>query len=255
MFMRKNRISISLPLCFFYVLIISFTSSCISNKSVIYFSNLPDTTKLQLDKLQPPATTVQVNDVLEINIGGENEQTVQYIHTYFTGGSTMKAMVDLDGNIELPKVGKIHVAGLSKDNVKDTLTKAYKEFLVNPLIQINFGNFHFTVLGEVGSPGSFDIPAEKITILEALAHAGDLTSYSERSKVKVIRDINGNREIISIDLTDKAALNSADYYINRYDIIYVTAKKVKETNENIQRVTPYIGLVASLLAIIVLISN
>ena len=106
-----------------------------------------------------------------------------------------------------------------------------------------------------GSPGSFDVAAEKITILEALGHAGDLTSYSERSKVKIIRDINGNREIISLDLTDKAALNSVDFYINRYDIIYVTAKKVKETNENLQRITPYIGLIASLLAIIALIKN
>lgn len=253
--MRKNRISISLPLCLFFVLIISFTSSCISNKNVVYFNNLPDTTLYQLDKLQPPTPTVQVNDLLEISIGGENEQTVQYIQTYFTGGAIMRATVDLEGNIELPKVGKIHVAGLSKDDVRDTLSKAYKEFLLDPLIQVKFGNFHFTVLGEVKSPGSFDVVADKISILEALGRAGDLTSYSERNKVKIIREVNGERQILSLNLTDTSVLNSPNYYINRYDIIYVAAKEVKQTNENVQRITPYIGVFTSLLAIILLITR
>lgn len=253
--MRKNRISISLPLCLFFVLIISSTSSCISNKNVVYFHNLPDTSMYQLQTLQPPTPTVQVNDLLEISIGGENEQTVQYIQTYFTGGPIMRTTVDLDGNIELPKVGKIHVAGLSKDNVRDTLTKAYKEFILDPLVQVKFGNFHFTVLGEVKSPGSFDVIADKISILEALGRAGDLTSYSERNRVKIIREVNGEREILSLDLTDKATLNSENYFISRYDIIYVAAKGVKQTNENVQRITPYIGIFTSLLAIILLITR
>jgi polysaccharide export outer membrane protein len=137
--------------------------------------------------------------------------------------------------------------------VRDTLTKAYKEFLVDPIVQVKFGSFHFTVLGEVKTPGSFDVPSEKVTILEALGRAGDLTTFSERSKVKIIREVNGEREILSLDLTDKAVLNSPNYYIYPYDIIYVTAKEIKQTNENIQRITPYIGIVTSLLAIVLLI--
>ena len=177
------------------------------------------------------------------------------MQAYFTGGQSLKAMVDIEGNIVLPKVGKIHVAGLSKEAVTDTLTNAYKEYLVDPIIQISLDNFHFTVMGEVGSPGSFNLPVEKMTILEAIGQAGDMTSYSQRDKVKIIRDVNGNRQIISMDLTDTTFLNSPNYYIRRHDIIYVTPKYIKQTNDNLQRVSPYIGIAASVLSLIFLISR
>src|SRR5689334_18309118 len=128
-----------------YVCVMVSGSSCISTKSLQYFNNLPDSTKIQLNSLQPPPFVVQVNDILEINIGGENEKTVQYINQYFTGGGAMQAAVDIDGNIELPKIGKFKVAGLSKEQVKDTLTNAYKAYLVNPIVNIKFGNFRFSV--------------------------------------------------------------------------------------------------------------
>src|SRR5947208_11415404 len=93
-------------------------TSCISTKSSTYFNNLPDSSRIQLESLQPPVFLVQVNDLLEISIGGENEKTVQYINQYFTVGGAMQVTVDIDGNIELPKVGKFKVAGLSKEAVR-----------------------------------------------------------------------------------------------------------------------------------------
>src|SRR5689334_2594541 len=117
------------------------TCSCISTKSATYFNNLPDSARITLESLPPPPFIVQVNDILDINIGGENEKTVQYINQYFTaggvvggGGGGMQVTVDIDGNIELPKIGKFRVAGLSKEAVKDTLTNAYNEYLVNPIV-------------------------------------------------------------------------------------------------------------------------
>src|SRR4051794_17389301 len=113
--MSRKCVSASL-LIYFLVVLMLFSTSCISTKSATYFNNLPDSTKIQLEKIQPPPFVVQVNDVLDIAIGGENEKTVQYISQYFTGGATgMQAVVDIDGNIELPKIGKIKVAGLSKE--------------------------------------------------------------------------------------------------------------------------------------------
>ena len=232
-----------------------FATSCISNKNVVYFNNLKDTTRLQLDKLQFPLKSVQVNDVIEITVGGENEETARYIQTYFTGQPSLKALVDINGDIELPKVGKLHVSGLSDEQVKDSITVAYKEFLLNPIVQVKLTGFHFAVLGEVKNPGVFDVQADKITILEALGRAGDMTSYSEREKVKIIREINGEREVISINMLDKAVLNSPDYYIQRYDVIYVTPKEIKQVNENIQRITPYLSIISSLIAITVLLTR
>ena len=129
---------------------------------------------------------------LDIAIGGENEKTVQYISQYFTGGASgMQAIVDIDGNIELPKIGKIKVAGLSKEAVRDTIANAYKEYLVDPLVSVKFGNFPFSVMGEVRAPGNFNVPSEKVNIFQAVTQAGDLTQYAIRDDIKIIREVNG----------------------------------------------------------------
>jgi polysaccharide export outer membrane protein len=229
-------------------------SSCISTKSLRYFNNLPDSARIELESLQPPPFAVQSNDILDINIGGENEKTVQYISQYFTGGSGgIQVIVDIDGYIELPKIGKFKVAGLSKEAVKDTITNAYKEYLVDPLVNVKFGNFRFSVMGEVKSPGNFDLASEKVNIFEAITHAGDMTQYAVRDDVKIIREVNGKREIISLDMNDKSILNSLNYYLNRYDIIYVQAKKVKQTTENVQRTVTYVAAVSSILALLLVL--
>jgi polysaccharide biosynthesis/export protein len=238
---------------FVYTCIVFFSSSCISTKTITYFNNLPDSVKIQLDSLQAPLFVVQPNDILQIKIGGENEKTVEYISQYFTGGTTLEAIVDINGYIELPKVGKFKVAGLSKEAVKDTITNAYKEYLVNPIVSVAFGNFRFTVLGEVKSPGNYELNQERVNIFEAVTNAGDLTTYALRDNVKIIRDINGKREIISVNMNDKNILNSPNYYINRYDIIYVEARDVKMLTENVQRTATYIAAVSSVLALLVLI--
>jgi polysaccharide export outer membrane protein len=231
-----------------------FSTSCISTKSATYFNNLPDSAKIQLEELQPPPFAVQVNDVLEIAIGGENEKTVQYISQYFTGGTSgMQAIVDIDGNIELPKIGKIKVAGLSKEAVRDIIAQAYKEYLVDPLVSVKFGNFPFSVMGEVKSPGNFNVQSERVNIFQAIGQAGDLTQYAIRDDIKIIREVNGQRKVMSLNMNDKSILNSPDYYINRYDIIYVEAKGVKLTTENVQRTLTYVGAVSSVLAFVVVL--
>jgi len=250
--MRRNCVSIVLLICP-GIFIACFLSSCISNKKIVYFNNLPDSTKIQLDKLQPPRSIVQINDILEISVGGENEKTVQYIQQYFSGGQIIKAVVDADGNAELPKLGKIHVIGLTNESLKDTITNRYREYLVDPIVQVKFGNFRFTIIGEVRSPGSYDMESDNVNIFEALGKAGDLTEYAQRDHIKIIRNINGSREVIALNLNDKSILNSPDYYINRYDIIYVEPKNLKLTTNNIQRITTYFGILTSLLAIFIVL--
>lgn len=233
-------------------------SSCISKKATTYFNNIPDSTRIELATIQPPQPVIQISDVLEIQLSGENEKTIQYITQHFTGGNengSLEAIVDVNGFIELPQIGKIKVAGLTRESFKDTITKAYREFLVNPIVNVKFGNFRFTVIGEVNGGGNFDVPFEKVSIFEALAEAGDLTTYAERDRVIIIRDINGKREIRRVNLNDKEILNSPDYYLNRYDILYVEAKQVKSVNENLQRTLIYLGFITSTIALVTLIAQ
>lgn len=247
--MYKNRENnlLKLTLAVFLITI----SSCIQTRSITYFNNLPDSTKVQLAQLQPPQQLIQVNDVLDIQIGGENENSVAYISQFLGGGSgSMQNTVDINGNIELPKVGKIAVGGLTRDQAKDKITAAYAEYLKNPLITVKFGNFRFAVLGEVKSPGYFSVPNEKMSVLEAMAQAGDMTQYARREDVKIIRETNTKREVISLNFNDKNILNSPYYYLSRYDIIYVEPQSKKYLAENYRQTT---GIIATTLSLITLL--
>lgn len=231
--------------------------SCVNTKNITYFNNLSDSSKIQLSQLQPPQPLIQVNDILEIRIGGESEKTVEYINSFMGGaaggGSGLQNTVDVDGNIELPKVGKMRVAGLTRDEAKQLITNEYADFLKNPIVTIRFGNFRFAVLGEVRSPGYYSVPNEKINVLEAMAQAGDMTQYAKKNSVKIIRDVNGKRELVTLNFNDRSLLNSPDYYLNRYDIIYVQPEKIKFFSENYSRTTAIIASATSLLAILLVV--
>ena len=229
--------------------------SCVQTRNLTYFKDLPDTI-VALNNIQPPRPLIQVNDQIEIQVGGENEKTVEYITRYFSAGSsTLKVVVNIDGEIELPKLGKIKVAGLTREAAKDTITNAYKEYLVDPLVAVRFGDFRFTVLGEVRAPGMYEVTNDKISVLEALARAGDLTQYGKPDQVKIIREVNGKREIIPVNLEDKNLLNSANYYINRYDIIYVIPSGAKSVTQNLQQTLIYVTALTSLLSILLVITR
>ena len=189
MFMSKNCIQF-LPLVYLAVCISIFSASCISQKSITYFNNLPDSTRIQLDSLQPPQPVIQVNDLLQIKIGGESEQTVAYINAHFIGdgsGNGLSTIVDLEGNIELPQIGKLKVSGLTKEAAKDTITNAYKEYLIDPIVAIKFAEFRYSLLGEFSTQGIKTVNAEKVSILDAITEAEGLTQYARFDKVKIFR--------------------------------------------------------------------
>ena len=235
------------------------TQACVNTKSVTYFNNLPDSLQIQLAKIQPPQQLIQVNDILSVRVGGENEKSVAYINQFFggaagesSGGGGLQSTVDINGFIELPKIGRIKVEGLTRDAAKDTIRNAYAEYLKDPIVSVTFGNFRFTVLGEVRTPGYYNTPNEKLNLFEAVAQAGDLTQYARRDNVKIIREVNGERKIISLNFNDKSILNSPDYYIQRYDIIYVEPSRIRFTTENLNRTTAVLSAILSITALIII---
>lgn len=147
-------------------------------------------------------------------------------------------VVDNDGYINFPALGRIHAAGFNRWELQDRISEelADKGLLKDAIVTVEFMNFKISVLGEVTAPGSYSVVGDKITIFQALAQARDLTIYGQRDNVQVIREQNGRRHIYTLDLTNSDIFKSEAYYLQQNDVVYVTPSKVRagqgEINEN-----------------------
>lgn len=164
--------------------------------------------------------------------------------------------VDNEGNIDFPIVGKINVAGLTRwqvaDKVKEELVS--RNLLKDPVISVEFLNFKISVLGEVARPGTYSVTGDKITLLEALSLAGDLTIYGRRDRVSVIREANGQRTVYVNDLRSMDLFTSPSYYLKQNDVVMVEPNKVRAgqstINENSLKSTSFWISVGSFLVTI-----
>ena len=158
-----------------------------------------------------------------------------------SGGASQRItgyIVDNSGDINFPSLGEVHVAGLNRWELQDLIRDRLSDsgLLKDAVVTVEFLNFKVSVLGEVTSPGTYTVTGDKITIFQALALARDLTIYGQRENVRVIREQNGQRQIYVLDLTDSEIFNSAAYYLQQNDVVYVTPSTVRagqgEINEN-----------------------
>lgn len=170
-------------------------------------------------------------------------------------------LVDNDGNVDFPVLGTIHLGGLTKGEAEQYLKdKLRPQFRETPIVTVRMVNYKISVIGEVGSPGTFTISNEKVNIFEALAMAGDMTIYGIRDNVKLIREDNaGKREIITLNLNDRDILQSPYYYLQQNDILYVTPNKTKAKTSNISSSTTIwfsvVGSLVSLASLIIAITK
>lgn len=139
-------------------------------------------------------------------------------------------VVDSNGDIDFPMLGKLHVAGLTVEQVKDMIDNRVKEYVSAPVVTVRMVNFNVDVAGEVGQPGVYPVTRERFSVLDALSAAGDLTPYGERSNVLVIREENGKRKVHRLDLTKAEVLSSPYFYVKQNDYIYVEPNKIREDN-------------------------
>jgi polysaccharide export outer membrane protein len=170
-------------------------------------------------------------------------------------GGSSGFLVDLNGNIEYPQIGLIHVEGLTKEEVANIIKKKFETQLNNPSVVVRFVNYRITVLGEVGGPSTFTIPTERITILEALGLAGDITEFGRKDNVKVIRENNGLREIGTIDLTSKDMFLSPYYRLKQNDVVLVEQTRRKIQQQEQQMLVQQIGIASSIITAIALVLN
>jgi polysaccharide export outer membrane protein len=161
-------------------------------------------------------------------------------------------LVDENGYIQFQGLGLMHVEGLSKSQLRDTLNSRFKDVLKNPYYTIRFLNYRFTLLGEVSRPGVFSIPGESINIFEALGLAGDLTFYGRRDSILVIREMNGKREFARLNLLKPEVIASPYFNIRQNDIIYVIADK-KKIAANDQVTTRNVTIAATIISTLAIV--
>lgn len=160
--------------------------------------------------------------------------------TATTQPALQQYLVDNNGEINFPVLGRLKVGGMTKREAEDLIKERLKPYVVNeePIVTVRMVNYKIAVLGEVNRPGMFTISNEKVNILEALAMAGDMTIYGVRDDVKLIREReDGKREIIKLNLTNAAIVTSPYYYLEQNDIIYVKPNKMKAKNADIGTTT------------------
>ena len=243
----------------FSLCLILLSASCAQRRNLVYLSDLPENT---IDKQIISADKdprIQSNDVLSITVNtlstesnllfSVNSNNINKSGYYEREGYR----VNKEGNINLPVAGTVNLKGLTIEQAQRRLMEDLGKYVKNPIVNVEFLNFRVTVIGEVNNPSTLTVPNEQINLLEALGMAGDLTAYGKRENVLVIREIDGKRSIVRLNLNNKDILDSPYYYLKQNDIVYVEPDKAKalEYSPN-NRLMPVV--VASISAVAVLLT-
>lgn len=254
----------------YLVLLVALVTSCSAPKNVAYLWNSDDVDLSQSQFLYD--AKIMPKDILTITVNTVNPDaaapfnlTVPTAYSSQTRGTYSQAvlqtyLVDNQGVIDYPVLGRIKVGGLTKSECEAMIHDKIKPYLnanENPVVTVQMSSYSISVLGEVNHPGSFLVSREKINILEALAQAGDLTIYGVRENVKLIReDATGKKQIYRVNLNDANLLTSPYYYLQQNDIVYVEPNKVKAKNSTIgQSTTLWISATSILISMASLLYN
>ncbi len=211
-------------------------SSCVTNKRLPYFQNLNDTTFVLANSNFEPL--IQKGDILYIGVTGSDPASAAIFNTVnaiviqnginaFANNTVPGILVNSDGIIDLPKIGAVTVSGKTTKALSVEIKEKVLPYLKDPLVTVRLMNNRITVLGEVSRPGTINIPNERITLLEGLGWAGDLTPFGNRSNVLVIRDSAGLQKIQRMNLNDNSVFSSPFFYLQPNDVVYVAPSKTR----------------------------
>jgi polysaccharide export outer membrane protein len=163
-------------------------------------------------------------------------------------------LVDSEGNIDFPVLGKLSVTGYTVDQLKLMLNDKLKSYLVDPVINIRILNFKVSVLGAVQNPGIKDFQTNRVTLLDALAASGDITPFGRRDNILIIRDYQGVKTFHNVDVTKANVVNSPYFYLDQNDVIYIQERKAKVDASALPNL-PLIVSVASFLTTVLILLN
>jgi polysaccharide export outer membrane protein len=247
---------------------ILFFTACTSRKNLAYFQgNVANQNSNEVQN----NLIFKTHDLLSIVVMGLNPESVAPFnlpdfHAYTTSGvggysqgspTPPGYLIDAEGNVDFPVIGKLHFAGLTRSAAIELLKSKLSEYINKPSVIIRILNFKVTVLGEVKNPGTFTIPNERVTILEALGIAGDLLITGVRKNVLVIRDLGGVKSETRVDLTSTEVFNSPVYFLQQNDIVYVEPNKARVNSSvvNASNISISISILSLMVTMITLLSR
>lgn len=248
------------------LLAVGLLCSCSSRKSFVYLQDMrmgesyPFDTKHEAvihrdDRLSITVSCKQAELALPFNIQAGSirvSETGDVTPSSSTTGSTQTQgyRVDVDGNIDFPILGKLHMEGLTVNKATELIKRRIIEgnYIKDPLVSIEFLNFKYTVLGAVGHNGTFTVNGDRITLLEAIANAGDVTPRARLDRVAVIREIGDERQIVLHDLRSRHLFNSPCFYLQQNDIVYVEPRyRTKDKEDRGWQIATILVSVASVI--------
>jgi len=260
---------LSLRQLFTGVLLCILISSCNSAKNITYFQNVPDSIynrSYSTAVAQFSEPVIQPNDILQISILTLDPESNSVLTPANSGSFSVQAgaatgavpqtisgfMVDADGSIELPLAGKIKVAGLTTIQARDLIRSKIAVLYKEPVVSVRFANFTITVLGEVARPSTYVVPNEKISIIDAIGMAGDLTIYGKRENILLTRDSSGHKIFTRFNLNSSDIMQSPYFYLKQGDIVYVEPAKSKAATTDAAR-TRNITIGASIISLLIVL--
>lgn len=248
--------------------------SCSTPKEITYFQDLrPGESEMSL--VAPVEITIRPKDKLSILVNSQDirltnlfnlpivSQQVGTETSYGTNRGMSGYTVDSKGDIDFPVLGKIHIEGMTREQVAAHIKKELQshDLVKDPVVTVEFMNLTVSVMGEVNNPGRYNIDKDNITILDALSQAGDLTIYGKREKVLVLRNEEGKQRVYGVDLcSGEHVYSSPVYYLQQGDVVYVEpndtrARQSTVNGNNVRSTSFWISLASLLTSIAVLIAK
>lgn len=254
---KRNKLFLGILILGAFVL-----SSCGKPMNAVYFSNIDTARFTQVPKADFKEPLIQTDDILAISVQslGQDAFTAPQAAAAPAAGAAASGgtavggfLVNKAGNVEVPMLGPVKLAGFTTSEAIEIIREKAAIYYKNPTVQVRFANYKITVLGEVLRPATYTVPSEKVTVLDAISMAGDLTAYGKRNNIMLLRDNGDKKDIVRLDINSTALINSPYFYLKQNDVLYIEATKAKASVNSAPRTRLItIGLAVATLLVTIL---
>jgi polysaccharide export outer membrane protein len=244
------------------LLLVIMLTSCASKKDIVYFQDVNNKEQI-INQASNKAQLLKPNDLIEVTVLAFDMDAValfngQGISENSSGGAAKTYLVDHKGFIEFPLLGNIKISGMTRMEATNILKDKISEYVKDPIVNLKLQNFKVTILGEVSRPGVYQVMNERITLLEALGLAGDMTIFGERKNVLVIRDNDGKKSYTRVDMTKDDVFKSPVYYLSQNDVVYIEPNNSKVKQSKVSStglIFSVVGILLSATTLILRVNN